>query len=64
MNQEIILQAAIARALIRMNGMITTNKLKELQREYPCYNEHDFCSIINEEGIGYNTVIEILKKEQ
>lgn len=57
MNREIIIQAAIARALIKMNGMIAENTACSVNGEYLKYYRDDFERIINEEGIGFNDVI-------
>ncbi len=48
--------ADIARALIRAMGMQAENQDREHRGASPAYTEKAFVDIIDEEGIGYNSV--------
>jgi hypothetical protein len=50
------LNAAIARALIRMEGMRAENAQRKHRGESMAYAEHHFDGVIESEGIDCNTV--------
>ena len=61
LNQNsIAILAAIARAIIRCEGMKAENQSWILAGQSPVYGIGHFNSLIDEEGIGSNTVIQNL----
>jgi hypothetical protein len=56
MNEAVTVGADIARALIRAMGMQAENQDREHRGAAPAYTEKAFFDIIDEEGIGYNSV--------
>ena len=64
MNRSVEVQARVARALIKMEGMKAENQMKVSKGEYPIYNNEDFENIIINEQIGYNDVIAALREDQ
>jgi hypothetical protein len=57
-----LVNANVARALIRMNGYIALNKYREMRGETIAYDDGAFLDIIDEEGIGYNAVVLALRE--
>lgn len=52
------LNAANTRALIRCAAMQTENAARAAAGAAPAYTEQNFYNLIDEEGLGYNTVAE------
>jgi hypothetical protein len=64
MNEEqraVLLNSPTACALIRMNGMVAENDYRCGEGRAAAYTERDFVALIDEFGIGYNTVISSLQ---
>jgi len=58
MNKEYIyVMAACTRASLRMAGMQSKNMECFLKQKLPKYNEDAFLKVIDDEGIGFNAVI-------
>jgi hypothetical protein len=54
------INAAVARALIRAAGMTAENMERATHGHSMAYAEETFCALINEEGIGHNSVVSFL----
>ena len=57
-----IVNASVARALIRAMGMQSENQSRKYRGEPVAYSESDFVNVIDLEGIGHNAVMEYLTK--
>lgn len=57
-----IVNASVARAMIRALGMQAENDNRKYRGEPMAYGEGDILSVIDLEGIGHNAVMEYLTK--
>ena len=57
------INAQVACALMRMNGMIAENQYCVFCGETPKYLEKDFLKVIEEEGIYHNATVSMLRGE-
>jgi hypothetical protein len=55
-----IINANTIRAMIRVQGMVADNSLNLQSDIPPAHTEEDFKKVIEEEGVGYNYVMEIV----
>lgn len=60
--QAAMVNASVARAMIRSYGMNAENARRAMHGESMAYTEDDFVSLIEDEGIGYNQVIQTLNE--
>jgi len=60
-DQIAMLNARVARALIRAMGYQAENLQREHRGESMAYMEQDFSDLIDLEAIGYNDVIALVK---
>lgn len=58
-----MINARVARALIKLEAMKAENKVREYMNEFPAYTEKDIMNIIDEEGIGFNSLIPVVHGE-
>ena len=59
--QAAMIMAASTRALARIEGMKAENLQRAVKGESPSYVEEHFLGAIDEEDIGYNSIIEVLQ---
>ena len=52
-----LLNAAVARVNARVAGMVAENEMRARRGESPAYTEDNFLLVIEEEGIGHNSAI-------
>ena len=57
-----IIHASATRAMIRAMGMLAENQQRGCNGDAPAYGEKDFTAIIDDEAIGWNTVMETLNR--
>ena len=57
-----IVNANVARALIRAQGMVTENKHREALDRPVAYYESDFEKLIVDEGIDHNYVVTLVNE--
>lgn len=55
-----LINAAVARASVRIAGMQSANMNQLVQQKKPVYKESDFLNVITEESLGYNDVMSML----
>jgi len=60
---QTIVNASVARALIKAMGMQAENLQRQHLGESVTYPDSAFVALIDDEGIGWNTVIELLNQE-
>lgn len=56
-----IVHASSARALLRAMGMNAANQAAAAAGEPPVYGEAAFSELVDDEGIGWNAVMEVLR---
>lgn len=57
-----IIHASAARAMIRAMGMLAENQQRGCNGDAPAYVEKHFTALIDDEAIGWNTVITTLNE--
>lgn len=62
MNQELLLQARIACAMIEAMGMVAENQQRLAEGNSPAYVEKDFEAVILRHGIHHNAAIEACRE--
>ncbi len=56
-----MVHAASARALVRAMGMHAENQAAAAAGRPPVYGEADFTELVDDEGIGWNAVMEVIR---